>query len=49
MTDDEIDNMSLIRAKLAIILALINEKLSIGWKVKVPQALKQISQEDKYS
>ena len=44
MTDDELDNMGPLRAKLAIGLATVNSKLSFGWKVDIPLSIKRIAQ-----
>ena len=44
MTDDELDNMGPVRAKLAIGMATVNSKLSFGWKVDLPSPIKRIAQ-----
>ena len=44
MTDDELDNMGPLRAKLAIGMATVNSKLSFGWKVDIPLPIKRIAQ-----
>ena len=36
--------MGPVRAKLAIGLASLNEKLSFGWVVEIPVAIKRIAQ-----
>ena len=46
MTDDELDNIGPVRAKLAIGLASINSKLSFGWKVDIPTPIKRIAQKE---
>ena len=44
MTEDELDNIGPLRAKLAIGLASFNALLSFGWKVELPTAIKRIAQ-----
>ena len=44
MTDDELDNMGPLRAKLAIGMATVNSKLSFGWKLDIPLSIKRIAQ-----
>ena len=44
MTEDELDNIGPLRAKLAIGLASFNGLLSFGWKVELPTAIKRIAQ-----
>ena len=46
MTDDELDNMGPLRAKLAIGMATVNSKLSFGWKVNIPLPIKRIAQKE---